>query len=365
MLTNLRHTNRRAYSGPLSLRVDCYPSIDVDIFGLSEFMLRHSGKSKLLSVPQQGNAQSFDVSVNCENQGYQELVADAPAGMYRAIYTGGSFNCFNGEPGFFNYGINTQFSGQDFNDLPSYRLWLRLNEDPNQLYYFDDPVFRTAGYATASDAENASLGEGFTFYHPGGKIEGIADDEIEFFADNIGTIQLHIDNAVCQGYNQSTPGPRTGFWDVIWSSLPNKADWPVMDAPTAAYPTIGNIKPGVHILRYQLDLVDPGCPWYQDIYIRAWNMPPRQSPMAFIDEFNKDIPQPYQYVMTGPALPAQPSLFPVKPTKLIQASKFQNPAPRGGSKTHQLPKYSGNDPERPESPNNYDKPKTLNPNESF
>lgn len=364
MLHNLNHTNKKAYSGPLSLRVDCLPPIDVDIFGLADFTLQlRSGRQLLSSQPVEGNELSYDVEVDCSEPAYQVLVEDAPAGMYRIIYTGGAFNCFNGEPGFFNYGLSTQFSGQDYNDLPSYRLWLRLNEDPEQMYYFDDPVFTSPGYSSQSAAENVAIGLGYTFYHPGGKIEAIVDDEANFFGDNIGTIQLHIDNVVCQGMDNPTPGPRSGFWDVIWSSLGDKADWPVLQSSIAAFPTVGNIKPGVHVVRYQLDIVDPGCPWYQDLIVRAWNMPPRQSPMAFIDAFNRDIPQAYQYVMSGQELPAQPSLFPVKPTKLIRTSKFQNPAP--GKPGHQQPKYSGNQPERRESPNVYTKPEKLNPNESF
>lgn len=359
------YTNMRAYSGPLSLRRDALPSVDIDLFGLSDFQLRApADRTKFLSLQQNGDFLSFDdLEVNSELPGYQQLVANAPAGLYRVIYVDGAINLFNNESDKFNFALDTQFGNQDYKDLPSYRIWIRVAENNEQMYYFGEPAFRNPGYLNATDAKNAAIGTGFVFYHPGGKIEAIIDDEFHFFGDNDGIVKLYIDNAVCQGPGQPTPGPRAGFWDVIWSSLPDKANWPGMWNPYDALPRIGNIQQGVHILRYQLNVVDEGCPWYQDIYIRAWRMPPRGSPMAFIDPNNQDIPNDFRYAMENIHLPDQVSLFPVKPAKPIQPGKFQNPMTR--RPVHQQPKYSGNQPERPESPNVNEHPKSLGPNEKF
>ncbi|MCP6768778.1 hypothetical protein NL529_28445, partial [Klebsiella pneumoniae] len=78
----------------------------------------------------------------------------------------------------------------------------------------------------------------------------------------------------------------------------------------------------------------------------VWNVPPQMSPACFYQ--GQDVPAPYRYGLNQ-NISVQPSLFPTKRPQIIWPGGYKRPALLHGTPEEQRPKYSGNEPERPES----------------
>jgi len=362
-MSKVSYTNNKAYSGPYPIRPNALASVDVDIFGLNTIRLQRTSPLRAIEPSLPPMSLSVDKFVECNLTGPQCLVKDAPKGMYRVTYLNGWINTNGNAPGFFNYGRHSRFGEQDYMRLITYQIWIRAGTDDN-MYYFGEPVFKDPGYGSGPEAEAACRGANFAFYHPGGDINAFVDDENYFFDDNFGHIELRVESIICP--NAEMPG-FTGFWDIIWSSLQHKENWPTIRDYTQrdAHPVIENLSPGIHLLRFQLEQTIIGCPWLQDFYLRVWNMPPRLTPSCFYSDLSKDIPTDYRYEMENQHFPMKPSLFPVKPVKIFAPGGYKLPAAIHGSPPQQKPKYSGNEPERPESAQVYQRPIKLGDAEKF
>jgi len=348
-------TNQRAYSGPVSV---AHPIVlashDVDIFGLDWFDLAETSQ---LSPDYPIQRQYWQAEVLSTNPHFTPLdTEDFPAGLYKIRYLSGAIKHSLDQT--YNKLHYTEFCFGDWDKPASHTIWLKLNEDNNRMFYIDTPAFTPEGYASAQAAALAATGYGFAFYHPGGPIEAAFDDWSYWYPRNTGSVVLQL-----QEHKLDDPEPGPGSWQIVFSSIPEHTSWPYVEESSSrfAHPRIRNLLPGVHVLRYSLDTPRDDGPWYQDFYLRVWGMPPRCSPMAYVDASLQDIPTAYRAMMNesyARFMGAQPSLFPVKPVK-------PHPLNPPGTPIHQKPKYSGNEPERRESPNQYSRPKQLGSAEKF
>lgn len=348
-------TAQPAYSGPELLdSIVQVKSVDVDIFGLDKIVLPVTSSLFPGGVP----SEFTDFVVDAANPSFVQAIKELPSGVYAARYLDGAMLAFDDSR--YNQRKYTEFSNGYSNKAASHTIWLRLGGDELDMHYLKDPAFTVDGYETAEEAEEAASNSITVFWHKGGGVEAIYDDHNSDYTENVGTITLRIAPYI--------PGvtPGSGYWSIVYSSLPNDADWPYILSSTRhlQQPTVLNIKPGLHILRYSL--YTPGTTGnYQDFVLRAWNMPPRFAPAVFADARMNDIPENYRLSMLDGQgnMIAAPSLFPVKPKRITKGKG--TPAVRGGTPLHQLPKYAGNEPERPESTNVYQRPQRLGDAEKY
>jgi hypothetical protein len=236
-----------------------------------------------------------------------------------------------------NQGYPGPYSGGNPAQGPTARVWIRCGQDIEHSYWF--PGFDYEGYPSAEIAEGFTKDRELTFYHPGGDLDISYDPD-----STLGPAQGAI---TFQFVNVPLPAG-SGFWERIWSSLPNVVDWPSMDEgeKTVEFPTIRNLSPGVHHFRFYNITPQREYRW-QDYWFWVWKTQPREAKFDAVTftPISRDQLRSARFAsLPGVAEKLPWEIYPVREAKVVSGDR----APfKTREKLMQPPKTAGNYPERP------------------
>lgn len=260
------YTISAGYSGPLLYdpSVDPEPII-VDVFGLDRVQILDPPPVFPEALRRQ--PVPFRFTLTASMRSWTTVRSNLAAGVYKWTYVEGALNDYaDPVPDLtWNRGFPGGYSGGDPLKGPTSRPWIRSGGNIVETFWF--PGFNDPGYPSAEIAQAFTSGKSIVFNHIGGRLD-IAYD----YDDSVGPAQ---GAAVFEFIEVPLP-PGDGFWAVVYSSLPERSNWPVIPATDvkADHPTLTKLKPGVHHLRFYYINLERKYRW-QDYWIWVWRTPPR------------------------------------------------------------------------------------------
>lgn len=270
------YTISPGYSGPVAYDplVAAEPVV-VDVFGKDTFQITEAPPQFPDSLRDPPIPFTFELTALMRE--WSLVRSDLKAGTYKWTYLSGALNTYvDPVPVLsWNQGFPGVYSGGSPLHGPTNRPWIRSGGNQTETFWFPAPAFDLPGYPTAELAESFSAGTNLVFEHEGGDLE-IAYD----YDDTLGPPQGSI---VFEFVRVPIP-PGDGFWAVVFSSLPDHVDWPVIpdDQSKKEQPILKNVKAGVHLVRFYRIGLDRRYTW-QDYWIWVWKTPPRLGGSASVE----------------------------------------------------------------------------------
>lgn len=322
------YTTQPAWSGPFYYNfLNPNEDIVVDVFGKSSMRISQSPVIYPEGLREENQAE-YEFTLLPSMTSWTTVVMNAIPGTYRVFYVSGAVSHLPDPVPFYewNRGYVAPLTSDPLRVFTQ-RPWLKSGSNVAMLNGFRDD-----GYPTYSIAEAECRLVTTDFVHHGGNIEVFYD--VPPGTQGFGSIayrmrRLPYFDGKC-------------FWQVVYSSLPNREDWPEIEPgmEQAEYPHVRNIKPGVHLLEFVVQDVDDTIQT-QRYWIWVWKTPPRYATADYVKftPLSQDAHRPLRVATYGhERLPWD--VFPLRLPK-IAPDRFGVPEDTRVY-LEQLPKISGN-----------------------